>query len=166
MRTGAQPGLLLVATREIRWMLRDRLAIFLVIGVPLIAFAVLGWTFSNAVIRDLGVSVVDADHTPTSADLVQAIAAAPGVRLTLRPDDLHDAMRAIRSGRAMAAVYIPAGLARDIAAGRRPQVEVFYNTQYFTPGNVAARGLQSAIQAAVKAMLDAKGVKKGGKIRK
>ncbi|HVY99285.1 MAG TPA: ABC transporter permease [Dongiaceae bacterium] len=159
MRIPPHPGLLLVATREIRWMLRDHLAVFLVIGVPLIALAVLGWTFSSAVIRDLGVAVVDDDRTPTSSQLVQAIAASPSAGLTMRPDNLHDAMRAIRSGAAMAAVYIPAGLERDVAAGRRPRVEVFYNTQYFTPGNVASRGLQSAIQAAVQAMVEEKGVK-------
>ena len=40
--------------REPDWIWHDRVALFLVIGVPLLAFAVLSLTFSNAVIRDLG----------------------------------------------------------------------------------------------------------------
>ena len=53
MRPPARPGMLLVATRELRWMRRDRLALFLAIGVPIIAFAILAGIFSNAVVRNL-----------------------------------------------------------------------------------------------------------------
>ncbi len=95
----AQPGFLLVATRELRWILRDRIALFLMIGVPLIAFAVLGLTFSSGVIRGLNTVVVDADQTPTSLAMLQTIEAAPGVSLSARAEDLAAAMQAIRAGR-------------------------------------------------------------------
>src|SRR4029077_15534255 len=107
MRLPAHPGFVLAATRELRWIVRDRIALFLIIGVPLIAFTVLGLTFSSAVIRGLNTVVVDADHTPTSQIIVQAVAAAPGISLSRRADDLSAAMEAIRSGRAIAAVYVP-----------------------------------------------------------
>ena len=58
----AAPGLVSVAVRELRWMWRDRVALFLAVGVPLLAFAVLSVTFSNAVVRDLRVDVVDRDQ--------------------------------------------------------------------------------------------------------
>jgi hypothetical protein len=66
MRPSPRPGVLLVATRELRWMRKDGIALLLAIGVPLIGFALLSWTFSKAVIRDLRVTVVDSDRTPTS----------------------------------------------------------------------------------------------------
>ena len=66
MRTPTRPGIILVATRELRWMRRDRLALFLAIGVPIIAFTVLALIFSNAVIRNLRVSIVDADRSNVS----------------------------------------------------------------------------------------------------
>ena len=62
MKRLPSPGILLVATRELRWMRRDGVALFLVLGVPLIAFAILAYTFSDAVIRNLRVTVVDADR--------------------------------------------------------------------------------------------------------
>ena len=37
MRTPARPGFILVAARELRWIRRDRTALFLLVGVPLIA---------------------------------------------------------------------------------------------------------------------------------
>ena len=142
-------GLIAVALREVRWIWHDRVALFLVAGVPLLAFAVLSLTFSNAVIRDLRVDVVDSDRSQTSAIFVQAVNAAPGVAVTRRSTDLNGAMQAVRSGEALGAVYIPRNLERDIQAGKRPQIVVFYNKQFFTPGNVASGALTSALSAAM-----------------
>jgi ABC-2 type transport system permease protein len=82
MRTPAQRGFVLVAARELRWIIRDRVALFLMVGVPLIAFFILGLTFSSAVIRGLSTFVVDADHSATSETLIQSVAAAPGISLS------------------------------------------------------------------------------------
>jgi ABC-2 type transport system permease protein len=152
MKPPPPPGFVLVATRELRWIVRDRIALFLILGVAVIAGAVLSLTFSNAVIRGLNTVVVDADRSPTSQQFVQAIAAAPGIGLSRRADDLAAAMHAIRSGTALAAAYIPENFARDLAAGRRPQISVFYNTQFMTPGNAASKALQDAIQGAIAAV--------------
>jgi ABC-2 type transport system permease protein len=148
MRTPPRPGLILVATRELRWMWRDRLALFLAIGVPAIAFAILALTFSNAVIRNLKVAIVDADRSPTSLTYVQAIASAPGVSVAERSGDMTSAMHAIRSGDALAAVYIPENFEHDLTAGQGPQIVVLYNRQYFTPGNTAAAAISNAVAAA------------------
>jgi ABC-2 type transport system permease protein len=149
MRAPAQSGFVLVAARELRWIIKDRIALFLMVGVPLIAFFILGLTFSSAVIRGLNTVVVDADHSATAETLIQSVAAAPGISLSGRADDLTAAMEAIRSGKAIAAVYIPASFEQDVLAGRRPQVSLFYNTQFMTPGNAAAKALTDAINAGI-----------------
>ncbi len=141
-------GLLAVALRELDWLRRDRVALAVVLAIPLLAIAVLSLTFSNAVIRNLRVDVVDQDQTQTSLLYVQAVNAAPGVAVTRRSTDLNGAMHAVRAGEAIGAVYIPRGLERDIAAGKRPQIVIFYNKQYFTPGNIASSALGSAVSAA------------------
>ena len=79
---------------------------------------------------------------------VQALNAAPGVSVVRRSADLNGAMHAIRSGEAIAAVYIPRQLERDIVAGKRPQIVIFHNKQYFTPGNIASGALGAAVSAA------------------
>jgi len=148
VRPPPRPGLLLVAVREIRFFRRDRAGWLLVVATPLIAFAILAWTFSSAVVRGLDVLIVDTDRSTVSSTFIDQIAAAPGVRITQRADSLTTATRAIRSGDAIAAVYIPPSFERDLLAGRRPQIIAFYNTQYFTPGNVASKALRDAISAA------------------
>jgi ABC-2 type transport system permease protein len=152
MKRPPPPGFVLVATRELRWIVRDKIALFLMLGVALIGATVLSLTFSNAVIRGLNTVIVDADRTPTSLQFVQAIAAAPGIGLHSRANDLTAAMHAIRSGEALAAAYIPENFARDLAAGRRPQISLFYNTQFMTPGNAASKALQDAVQAGIAAV--------------
>jgi ABC-2 type transport system permease protein len=129
-------------------MRRDGVALFLALGVPIIAFTILAAIFSNAVVRNLKVTIVDADRSPTSLIYVQAVASAPGVSVAERSSDMTSATHAIRSGDAIAAVYIPEHFERDLVAGRRPQIVSFYNRQYFTPGNSAASAISSAIQAA------------------
>jgi ABC-2 type transport system permease protein len=144
--------LLLVATRELRWMRRDGVALILVLIVPVLAFAILTLTFSNAVIRNLRVAIIDADRSATSLVYVQSIASAPGVTVAERSSDMRSAMQAVRSGDAIAAVYIPENFERDLLARKRPQVVSLYNRQYFTPGNNAASAIQSAISAATAAL--------------
>jgi ABC-2 type transport system permease protein len=129
-------------------MRRDGVALVLAVLVPCIAFAILTLTFSNAVIRNLRVAIVDADRSATSLIYVQSIASAPGVTVAERSSDMRSAMEAIRSGDAIAAVYIPENFERDLLARKRPQVVSLYNRQYFTPGNNAASSISNAISAA------------------
>src|SRR6202044_3205838 len=152
VRAPPKPGLLLVATRELRWMQRDGVALILVLLVPVLTFAILTLTFSNAVIRNLRVAIVDADRSATSLVYVQSIASAPGVTVAERSSDMTSAMQAVRSGDAIAVVYIPENFERDLLARKRPQVVSLYNRQYFTPGNNAASGISSAISAATAAL--------------
>lgn len=141
-------GFVAVAAREVRWIWRDKVAAIFTLVVPLLAFALLAATFSHAVVRNLRVDVVDADQTAASALFVQAIHAAPGVEVAERSTDLNGAMHAVRSGAAIATVYLPRDLERDVISGRRPQVVVFYNKQFFTSGNIASSALQAAVNAA------------------
>ena len=154
MRAPPQPGMLLVAARELRWMWRDRLALFLAVGVPIIAFTILALTFSSAVIRNLKVSVVDEDRSPTSLIYVQAVGSAPGVSVAERSGDMTSAIHAIRSGDAIAAIYIPRNFERDLIDRKRPQIVVLYNRQYFTPGNSASAAISNAIAAATATLPD------------
>jgi ABC-2 type transport system permease protein len=150
MRPRPKPGFLLVARREWRWLLHDRAALILIFGVPLFAFAVLTAVFSHPVIRELGVVVVDADRSETSRAFAEELAASPGLSIVERAGDLASAARAIRSGDAIAAVYLPADFERDLKAERRPQVVAFYNQQFLTAAGVASSSLSDSLNAATK----------------
>jgi len=149
MRLARKRGFWLVVRREWRWLLHDRLAPILIFGVPLFAFAVLTAVFSHPVIRDLGVVVVDADRSDTSRIFVEQVAASPNLNIVERAGDLAFAASAIRAGKAIGAVYIPADFERDLKAGRRPQVVAFYNQQFLTAAGIALSGLSDSLTSAV-----------------
>src|SRR5262249_22450870 len=88
------------------------------------------------------------DRSQTSSVFIEALAAAPGLAIVRRSDELSSAASTIRSGDAIAAVYIPADFERDLTAGRRPQVTAFYNQEPLTAAGIAASGLNDALQAA------------------
>jgi ABC-2 type transport system permease protein len=148
MRPAAKPGFLLVARRECRWLVHDRVALLLIFGVPLFAFVVLTAVFSHPVIRGLGVVIVDQDRSETSRAFVEQVTASPGLSIVERTDELTSAARVIRSGEAIAAVYIPADFERDLKAQRRPQVVAFYNQQFLTAAGVASSGLSDSLTSA------------------
>src|SRR5262245_9934844 len=148
MTAAPKPGFLLVARREWQWLLHDRAAVILTFGVPLFAFVVLTAVFSHPVIRGLGVVIVDQDRSETSRAFVEQVAASPGLSIVERADDLTSAARAIRSGKAIGAVYVPADFERDLKAQRRPQVVAFYNQQFLTSAGVAASGLSDSLTSA------------------
>src|SRR5882724_4329304 len=149
MTRAPKPGFLLVARREWRWLLHDRVALILIFGVPLFAFTVLAAVFSHQVIRWLGVVVVDEDRSETSRAFVERVAASPNLSIVKRTGDLASAAQAIRSGDAIAAVYIAANFERDLKAERRPQIVAFYNQQYLTAAGIASSGLSDSLSAAV-----------------
>jgi ABC-2 type transport system permease protein len=156
MRPAPKPGFLLVARRECRWLFRDRVALLLIFGVPLFAFVVLTTVFSHPVIRGLGVTVVDEDRSDASRAMVEYVAASPSLHVVDRAGTLSTAVRDIRSGRAISAIYIPPDFERDLKAERRPQVVGFYNQQYLTPSGIASSGLSDALSAAAAAAAPAK----------
>jgi ABC-2 type transport system permease protein len=123
----AKAGFLMVARREWRWLLRDRVALLLILGVPLFAYIVFTTVFSHPVIRGLGVTVVDEDKSDVSRALVEYVAASPSLHIVDRAGTLSTAVHDIRSGRAISAIYIPPDFERDLKANRRPQVVGFYN---------------------------------------
>ena len=94
--------------------------------------------------------LVDADRSETSRAFLEEVEASPGLNIAERAGDLGSAARAIRSGEAIAAVYVPADFERDLKAGRRPQVVGFYNQQFLTAAGIASSGLGDSLSAAAK----------------
>lgn len=148
MRPAPKPGFLLVARRECRWLLHDRVALLLIFGVPLFAFVVLTTVFSHPVIRGLGVTIVDEDKSDASRALVEYVAASPSLKIVDRSGTLSTAVQDIRSGKAISAIHIPPDFERDLKAQRRPQIVGFYNQQFLTPSGIASSGLSDSLSAA------------------
>ena len=89
------------------WIWRDKVALLLVVGIPLLAFALLAGHLQQR--RDPRSQGRRGRPGPVRdlADLRPGDQSAPGVSVAERSSDLNNAMHAVRSGKAIAAVYIP-----------------------------------------------------------
>lgn len=113
--------------KELRQTFRDpRLARVLLVA-PIIQLIVFGYAVSTDV-RHTALYVVDGDASPESRELVDAFTASTYFAVaggSTRPADLDVA---IDHGRAIAGLVIPAGFARDLAAGDAQVQLVFDGT--------------------------------------
>lgn len=145
VRMEVQPGFMIVARREVRRIARRPALSFFVLLFPLLIFVTLASIFRAGVVTDLPVAVLDLDRSTLSRQIVQAVDAAPEVAIAHRPLHLSEARHLVLSGQAYGVVLVPAEFERDVRAGRRPEVVLFYNNQFMTPGSAVARSVQTAL---------------------
>ncbi|ABS17394.1 MULTISPECIES: ABC transporter permease [Hyphomicrobiales] len=139
------PGFRRIFRRELR-QIAKRPALFFMLGpFPLLLFLILAAIFHAGLPTALPVAVIDEDGTAMSRQIVRMIDATPEVEVAGRLVNLTEGREAVLDGRIYAAVLIPSGLERDLLLGRRPEVVVFYNNQLMTPGGIAARAINGAL---------------------
>lgn len=126
------------ARREAVELLRDRLRLMFALVGPLILLVVAASSISFDV-EGVGFTVSDHDRTTISRELIDSFRGSAYFH-ELPPVTDADALdRTIRNGRAQMALDIPAGFARDMEAGRRPEVGVIIDGAVpFLAANVRA----------------------------
>ena len=125
---GARPGLM-----------------FMLAPFPLLLFALLAAVFQLGLPRDLPIAVVDQDRSTLSRQMVRIVDATPKAAVAYEASSLSEGRQLLLSGDAYAVVLIPARTERDVLAGRRPEIVLFYNNQYMTPGSLVARSVGGAL---------------------
>ena len=112
-----------VGRKEVRQILRDRRSLLVLLFVPAFFLLVYGYAL-NWDIRHVHFAVEDRDHTAASRSLVSAFVNSGYFDLVADVRSESDITDLMNRGAARAVVIIPAGLARDLAAGRVVPVQV------------------------------------------
>ncbi|WP_370674954.1 ABC transporter permease [Pleomorphomonas sp. PLEO] len=129
---GARPGLM-----------------FMLAPFPLLLFALLAAVFQMGLPRELPIAIVDQDRSTLSRQMVRIVDATPEVAVAYEASSLGGGRQLLLSGQVYAVVLIPSRTERDVLAGRRPEVVLFYNNQYMTPGSLVARSVGGALGTVV-----------------
>ncbi len=103
--------------KELRQMFRDPRMKRIVFIAPIIQLVVFGYAV-NTDIRNTATIVVDRDGTATTRELVDAFQSTGYFRIARRSDRPAELVRALDHGDAVVGIDIPAGFAREVAAGR------------------------------------------------
>ena len=134
-----------VLSRELKRFIRTPRLWFLAVIAPVLLPGLLIALFVERAPTELPVAVLDYDHSPLSRQIVRALDATPGIRVLAFPADLQAAGSSVRRGEVFAVVALPPDLHRDVLRDEAPRVQLYYNRQSLTAGNVIMREVRTAI---------------------
>ena len=150
-----------VIRRETRRIAGSWVLIFTTMIAPVAAFLVIIWLFSDGVVRDLPVAVVDMDHTAFSSRVSRLVDATAVCKVTCSLNSEEEARKMMDAGKIDAIIVLPADLEQKIPNNNAPAVAVYINNTNVVKGGALKSGLYttlSTISAGVKVQV---AIKKG-----
>jgi ABC-2 type transport system permease protein len=114
---------LVIARKELLQLRRDRLTLAMMAVMPVVLLLLFGYAI-NTDVRHIPTLVDDQDHSADSRDLVRRLESTGFYDLVGTVHGYDDIDRALRSGRARAALVIPPRFAADLAAGATAHVQL------------------------------------------
>jgi ABC-2 type transport system permease protein len=127
--------------KELRQMFRDPKMYRMLFLAPIIQLVAFGYAV-NTDIKNTKTFVIDHDRTSASRELLEFVEATGYFRITGRSGRPADLVRALDHGDAEVAIEIPAGFARDLAAGNGVRVQVIVDGTNSNTATVALGYLQ------------------------
>lgn len=136
--------------KEFIQMLRNPFVPKLIFVFPIVIVCVMPWVMSMEV-KNIGVQVVDNDHSSTSRRLISRIAASNYFVFRGLADSYPSGLKSIESGEADIILEVPLRYERDLVNGRAPQVLITANAGNATKGGMGTAYLSQIVAAEVTA---------------
>lgn len=144
-----------IVWKEFIQMRRDRATLGMLVGIPIFQLLLFGYAIRQDV-RNLPTVVFDLSRSQESRQLVQHVQATNYFRLAGMVGSYADAVHAVDSGHARAAMVIPESYARDLKRGRPTAVQVLVDASDPTASQSAIAAAQLVGQQTNIALLEAR----------
>ena len=144
--------ILAIARKEAIHIRRDRRTLVVVFLIPIVQLMLMGYTATND-LDHMNTAVLDADRTRQSRDLISAYTASSYFNITAYVSTEAELGQMLDNGTVRAALIIPAGYGRDIAAGRQGQVSFIIDGSEPTVANTIFASSQQVGQAQTMIMV-------------
>ena len=133
--------------REWHFLLHTRRKLFYFILItPVILCAILIGVFSNPVIREIPIALIDEDNSALSLELAGIIQASPYVNIIEKLPDMDKAERLIRGGKIYGVVLIPEDFSKRALGYKGAEVVLYYNNELFIIGSLVNKGVFTAVK--------------------
>jgi ABC-2 type transport system permease protein len=139
--------LLAIAWKELKQLRRDRLTVGMMLGLPIVQLLLFGYAI-NTDVRHMDTVVYDQDRSAESRAFARRLEATGFYDLRGEVRGYDEIERALRSGRAKAALVVPAGYARDVQRGTPAKLQLVVDGS--DPQTVASATNTAASLAAVR----------------
>jgi ABC-2 type transport system permease protein len=153
--------LIRVIRRETSRIAVSWILIFYTILAPVASFLLIIWLFSDGVVKDLPVAVVDMDQSAFSLKVTRLIDATRVCKVEYRVNSMLEARNMMDRGKIDAFVVLPENLEKKILSSDSPAIAVFINDMYVGRAGALKSGLYttlSTISAGIKVQV---AIKKG-----
>ncbi|AEH32995.1 ABC transporter permease [Vibrio anguillarum] len=121
--------------------------------IPIVLAFSIWWIFSQGIVRDLPIGVVDLSHSQLSRQLIRDFDATSTMTVTHQFQDVNQAKTALIESDIYAYVVIPYQFDKSIFRGEQPQVSTFFNSQYILVGRLINSAIVQA-QSTFNAQVD------------
>lgn len=111
--------------REMRSIFRDKGIMIFILFVPLAYPLLYSYVYTNEVVRDVPVAVVDESNSALSREILRKMDASPDVSVKAYCRNMEQAREAVRRHEAYGIVRIPASLTRDLSLGRQTHLGLY-----------------------------------------
>jgi ABC-2 type transport system permease protein len=142
--------------KEFTQMRRDRATLGLLLGIPVMQLLLFGFAIRQDV-RNLPTVVFDQSRSQQSRELAQHMEATDNFLMRGEVASYDDALEAIASGRARAAIVIPEDYARSLKRGRPTEVQVLVDASDPSSSQSAIGAAQQVGQRTNVRLLAARG---------
>ncbi|MBW2257901.1 MAG: ABC transporter permease, partial [Deltaproteobacteria bacterium] len=109
--------------KEFLHIVRDPRSLGAALALPLLLLVLFGYAIVLDV-RDVGVAVLDLDHSVASRELVEVLTADQAISVAARPASTRELDRLLDAGRVRLAIVIPPAYGEDLKAGKTVPVQV------------------------------------------
>lgn len=138
---------------ELKTIWKDEGVIIFFILVPLLYPLLYSWIYTNEVVREVPVAVVDLSHSDMSRDFIRKFDSSPDTRIACYCNNLDEAKDAIGRQDAFGVIYFPTDFQTNIMRMEQSRVSVFcdmsfmlYYKAIFQTATAVAGDVNSKIQ--------------------
>lgn len=110
---------------EMKGIVRDKGILIFIVFVPLVYPLLYSFVYTNEVVRDVPVAVVDENNSSLSRQLIRDIDATPDVSIVARCTDMEEARRLVENHSAYGIVRIPESFTLELSRGNQVPVGVY-----------------------------------------
>lgn len=110
---------------ELRGIIRDKGILIFILFVPLVYPLLYSYVYTNEVVRDVPVAVVNDCDNAMTRDMLRKIDASPDVRVIADCKDMEEAESLVKEQKAYGIIRIPESFSRDLSLGDQTHIGVY-----------------------------------------
>ena len=138
-------SILNITKRELKFILTTKSRIILLFIVPLVVYFFVTYIYSNQIIHDVPVAVLDEDNTELTRTITRFVDASASMKVVYRAKSSDEINELILNGDIEAAFHFPNNLTADIKRGGESKVNILISSRNIVYGNLLFKAASEVI---------------------